>query len=386
MGEGAEWENDAHASLSITNAHPPSPTRGPQASAKRAKIGNEAEFAAHAVPSSTRMNAIEDLNLVPPQPSALASATLETAVSPSGASLPPHVLVQHSVPPWLPKPSVVGKWTSPQGLVLSLNVTEDKVLFARTRDRKETKIGMVSIRDDYPVVQIGPGKVVGLDAAVQAAGDAYKQRVKEEKELALAHMRNQKESEEEALAWKRADQCAYNLLLGDAPPDIEKYTTATFSSCLDYLTSGCMYDSCNTEPPIVEVPQDDSANPVHRLPNLIDIDACLLHTSPTIKVKALRCIFQHPSTSQRFRVWISSLWAMCDVDLYKERTEHAIDHGKQFKLLNASRMDDGPRIPDWWKGALEEVTFPPLLVLDPKPSLLLLTGPPKVRSRPPLVP
>eukprot|EP00966_Prymnesium_polylepis_P143615 3315269-Prymnesium_polylepis.2 len=51
--------------------------------------GAEEKEKADAIQSSIRMNALDQLNLVPPQSSALASAALQTLVSPSGPALPP---------------------------------------------------------------------------------------------------------------------------------------------------------------------------------------------------------------------------------------------------------------------------------------------------------
>ena len=78
------WLTDGSARLLSSSPSASAPPPAPRDDA-------EEKEKADAIQSSIRMNALDQLNLVPPQPSALASAALQTLVSPSGPALPPFV-------------------------------------------------------------------------------------------------------------------------------------------------------------------------------------------------------------------------------------------------------------------------------------------------------
>ena len=303
--------------------------------------------------------------------------TLTESMSTAMVTAPPPAAGTAS---WLPSQQSLKALTRPAGLFECARVEGDTLVFV-TRDGESVPVGTLSRQHDSSAPRISAASgTISIHAASMATGNMLSERIKQEASAYERQRSVQLEIDEEEKNVQRMYRAAFLKLLGETPPDVASYTTRTFSRCLEHLVK----DDCGTElidpsyrqPPIRECSQKDPSNPVHRLPRLLEVTLCLKKREGM--VVAFECIFSHPSSAQRFRVWITAYRAMQQIDLYRERMDMAVEDAKTNRIRDVGDTDRGPIIKYESNGKFvlwEKTEYPPPFVIDAAPPMLLLQGP-----------
>lgn len=310
--------------------------------------------------------------------------TLTESMSTAMVTAPPPAAGTAS---WLPSPHTLKALTRPAGLLVCARIEGDTLAFV-TRDGEAVPVGTLSWQQDSSVPRISaPSGTISIEAASAATGNMLSARIKREARDYERQRSVQLEIDEEEKKAQRLYQAAFRKLLGETAPDVASYTTRTFSRCLDHLVK----DDCGAElidpsyrqPPIRVCSQKDPSNPAHRLPRLLEVTLCLKKKEGM--VVAFECIFAHPSSAQRFRVWVTAYRAMQRIDLYRERMDMAVEDAKRNRIRDVGDADRGPILKYESNGKFvlwEKTEYPPPFVIDTAPPMLLLQGPLQVCSLP----
>ena len=255
------------------------------------------------------------------------------------------------------------------------------VVVACMADRTEERLGELQLTNTVPRIKLGNGKTLGLDSVIKVHAKRYRERKKQEmKDVEQSILDAREASSEDREEYEAQRKAFGKYCCWETPPNIQSYTTNGFCRALEFLTDeqgwGDMegYEGL----PIATVPQDDAANPVQRLPELLEIDMYFYKRAGMgrSKVAALRCIFKHQTTAQRFRMWMHTIYAMRDVKRYEAQVEDALERFDRGQLPVDTHLK-------LCEDNIPKTKWPEPYVLDVQPTMLLLTGPsppPKVSA------